>query len=87
MNLPGSLKDNFFIKLKRYFYKLKTLRNFVNKNNFLNSPLETIKINLTSYKYWISAFAGMTPFGLTPQSLHSHSRVSGNPDKKSLTMS
>lgn len=30
--IPGSLNDNFFLKIKKYFNKLSVLRNFVNKN-------------------------------------------------------
>ncbi len=37
----------------------------------LNSPLETINIDSTSYKYWIPAFAGMTPVGLNPKPWYS----------------
>ena len=68
-----------------------------------NPDLETILSISVIVKFWIPAFAGMTPFGLKPQSPHSHSRVGGkvslklhehkvrersvNPDKKYLTVS
>ncbi|MHB1678965.1 MAG: hypothetical protein ACYCTB_00435 [bacterium] len=49
---------------------------------FLKSPSGIIKTVSTYGKYWIPAFAGMTPDGLTIKYPQSHSCVSGKVPKE-----